>query len=80
VTVRSGRDDGNVGGVLDGGEDSGSEDELLPGLADVEDVDTWELVKCLWNRSLRRLRPSFPSSHPSGYLVRDFSSLVSHAP
>jgi hypothetical protein len=44
VTVRSGRDDGNVVGVLDGGEDSGSEDELLPGLADVEDVDTWGLA------------------------------------
>lgn len=44
VTVRSGRDDSNVVGVLDGGEDSGSEDELLPGLADVEDVDTWGLA------------------------------------
>jgi hypothetical protein len=44
VTVRSGRDDGNVIGVLDGGENSGSEDELLPSLADVEDVDTCELV------------------------------------
>jgi hypothetical protein len=44
VTVRSSRDDGNVCGVLDGGEDSGSKDELLPGLTDVEDVDTWMLV------------------------------------
>lgn len=41
VSVRSGRDDGNVVGVLDGSEDSGSEDELLPGLSEVEDVDTW---------------------------------------
>jgi len=40
VTVGSGRDDGNVVGVLDGGEDSGSKDELLPSLTDVEDVDT----------------------------------------
>ena len=44
VTVRSSRDDGNVCGVLDGGENSGSKDELLPGLTDVEDVDTWMLV------------------------------------
>lgn len=40
MTVWSSRDDGNVVGVLDGGEDSGSEDELLPSLTDVEDVDT----------------------------------------
>lgn len=40
MTVRSGRDDTNVGGVLDGGENSGGEDDLLPGLADVDDVDT----------------------------------------
>lgn len=40
VTVRSSRDDGNVVGVLDGSEDSGSEDDLLPGLAEVKDVDT----------------------------------------
>jgi hypothetical protein len=51
VTVRSSRDDGNVCGVLDGGEDSGSKDELLPGLTDVEDVDTWMLVwkGCIWH-------------------------------
>jgi hypothetical protein len=41
VTVRSGRDDGNVVRVLNGGEDTGGKDELLPGLAEVEDVDTW---------------------------------------
>jgi len=42
VTVRSGRDDTDIGGVLDGGEDSGSQDDLLVGLADVDDVDTYE--------------------------------------
>lgn len=40
VTVWSGRDDTDVVGVVDGGEDSGSKDEFLPGLADVQDVDT----------------------------------------
>jgi hypothetical protein len=40
VAVRSGRDDGDVVRVLDGSEDSGGEDELLPGLAEVDDVDT----------------------------------------
>lgn len=41
VTVWSGRDDTDVVGVVDGGKDSGSKDEFLPGLADVQDVDTW---------------------------------------
>jgi len=41
VTVRTGRDDGNVVRVLNGGEDTGGKDELLPGLAEVEYVDTW---------------------------------------
>lgn len=30
LTVGTGRDDANVGGVLDGGDDTGSEDNLLP--------------------------------------------------
>lgn len=42
VTVRSGRDDTDISRVVDGGKDSGSEDDLLPGLADVEEVDTCE--------------------------------------
>lgn len=40
VTVRSGTDDANIVGVLDGSEDSSSEDDLGVGLADVNDVDT----------------------------------------
>jgi hypothetical protein len=40
VTVRSGRDDTDVGRVLDRGEDSGGQNDLLVGLADVDDVDT----------------------------------------
>lgn len=44
VTVRAGRDDGDVVGVVNGREDTGGEDNLLPGLANVEDVDTWGLV------------------------------------
>jgi hypothetical protein len=70
VTVRSGRDDGNVGGVLDGGEDSGSEDELLPGLADVEDVDTWESVKCLGNQSVLAAAGAFLPIFPSFWVSR----------
>lgn len=31
LTVGTGRDDANVGRVLDGGDDTGSEDNLLPG-------------------------------------------------
>lgn len=40
VTVLATGDDTDVGGVLDGGEDTGGENDLLPGLADVEKVDT----------------------------------------
>lgn len=40
VTVGSGGDDTDVVGVLDGSEDTSSKDELLPGLADVDNVDT----------------------------------------
>ena len=45
VSVRSGRDDSNVVGVLNSSEDSGSEDEFLPGLSEVQDVDTCALAK-----------------------------------
>jgi hypothetical protein len=69
VTVRSSRDDGNVCGVLDGGENSGSKDELLPGLTDVEDVDTWMLVWkgsmtccCCWHFLLPPCIPSLSRS------------------
>ena len=40
VSVRSSRDDTDVVGVVDGSEDTGGHDELLPGFADVEDMDT----------------------------------------
>lgn len=36
----SGRAHDNVGGVRDGSDDSGSQNDLLPGLGDVDDVDT----------------------------------------
>lgn len=39
VAVWARRDDTDVVGVLDRGDDTGGEDELLPGLANVEDVD-----------------------------------------
>ena len=39
VAVRTGGDDTDVVRVLDGGDDTSGEDELLPGLADVDDVD-----------------------------------------
>jgi len=40
VTVRTSRDDANIVGVLDGSDDTGGEDELLPGLSNVDNVDT----------------------------------------
>ena len=40
LTVGSSGDDTNVGGVLDGSDNASSQDELLPGLHEVEDVDT----------------------------------------
>ena len=40
MTVRSGRDDADVVGVVDGGQDSGGKDNLLPGLSDVDEVDS----------------------------------------
>lgn len=39
MAVGAGRDDADVVRVLDGRDDAGSENDLLPGLADVEDVD-----------------------------------------
>ena len=39
VAVRAGRNDTDVVRVLDSGNDTGGENELLPGLADVDDVD-----------------------------------------
>ena len=41
VSVRTGGDDTDVARVLDGGEDTGGEDNLLPGLANVDNVDTY---------------------------------------
>jgi len=40
LSVGAGRDDAHVGGVLDGDDGAGSEGQLLPGLADVQDVHT----------------------------------------
>lgn len=40
VSVRTGGDDTHVVGVLDGGDDSGSENNLLPGHSNVDDVDS----------------------------------------
>jgi len=40
VSVRSGTDDTDVVGVLDGGQDSGGQGDLGHGLADLDDVDT----------------------------------------
>lgn len=41
VTVRAGRDDADVVRVLDRGDDTRGEDNLLPGLANVDDVDAY---------------------------------------
>ena len=40
VAVRAGGDDTDIVRVLDGGDDTGSENDLLPGLANVDNVDT----------------------------------------
>jgi len=40
LTVGTGRDDTDIGGVVDGSDDTGSQNDLLPGLANVDDVDT----------------------------------------
>jgi len=37
--VRAGRDDTDVDGVLDGSNDTGGEDDLVPRLLDVNEVD-----------------------------------------
>ncbi|GMS87438.1 hypothetical protein PENTCL1PPCAC_30478, partial [Pristionchus entomophagus] len=38
--VRASRDDDDVGGVLNGGDGTSSQEKLLPGLAEVDDVDS----------------------------------------
>lgn len=40
LTVGAGRDGNDISGLGDGSNDAGSKDQLLPGLADVNDVDT----------------------------------------
>ena len=44
VAIWASRDDTNVIWVLDSSDNTGSENELLPGLANVEDVDTFPIV------------------------------------
>lgn len=44
VTVGTSGNDTDVVGVLDSSDDSGSKDELLPGLANVEDVDALRVI------------------------------------
>ena len=41
LAVRAGRDGADIGGVLDGSDDTGGKHDLVVGLADVEDVDVW---------------------------------------
>lgn len=45
VTVRPGRDDTDVVGVLDSGQDSGGKNNLLPSLSNVDEVDTCQVEK-----------------------------------
>jgi len=47
LTVWTGRDDTDISWVLDGHDDAGSEHELLPGLGEVDHVDTCEVQKRL---------------------------------
>lgn len=63
VSVRSSRDDTDIVGVVDGCEDTGSEDDLFPSLANVDDVDTW-----VSDNDLVRLVPTFTRQHESAAL------------
>jgi len=54
VTVGASRDNANVVGVFNSGNDTGSENKFLPGLSNVQDVDTcpesqrkWKFVEIL---------------------------------
>jgi len=40
LSIRSGRDNDNISGVLDGNDSSGGQLNLLPGLLEIDDVDT----------------------------------------
>lgn len=55
VAVRAGRDDADVVRVLDRGDDTRGEDNLLPGLANVDDVDACIERVSVGNLSAREL-------------------------
>ena len=52
MSVRSGTDDTDVVGVLDGGQDSGGQGDLGHGLADLDDVDTCGKGEKVWFLSI----------------------------
>jgi hypothetical protein len=65
VTVRARRDGADVVGILDGGDDTGSEDELFPGLANVDQVDPF----CGSTKNQRNQRHGPPI--PTVFLIQD---------
>jgi hypothetical protein len=64
LTVGAGRDDANVGRVLNGNNDTGSENNLLPGLADVDDVETYSHIHTVKESKNSCKRLFYHSSEP----------------
>ena len=58
VAVGAGRDDTDVVRVLDSSNDTGSENELLPGLANVDDVDAYVASLGIAQSFVRAYAPS----------------------
>ena len=66
VTVGTSRDDTDIVGVLNSGNDTGGENELFPGLANVDEVDTCEFAGENWYALNEYcLRPDKPRNAPS---------------
>ena len=66
VTVGTSRDDTDIVGVLNSGNDTGGENELFPGLANVDEVDTCGIAGENWYALNEYcLRPDKPRNAPS---------------
>ena len=66
VTVGTSRDDTDIVGVLNSGNDTGGENELFPGLANVDEVDTCGIAGGNWYALNEYcLRPDKPRNAPS---------------
>ena len=66
VAIRTSRDDTDIVGVLNSGNDTGGENELFPGLANVDEVDTCGIAGENWYALNEYcLRPDKPRNAPS---------------